>query len=88
MDASVEISLYPLTGDYVREVEAFLDLLRAHDDLTVLTTTMSTRVFGPYDRVFEVLRDAMRRTHERLPHAAFVIKVLGGDLRPGDGPYA
>jgi uncharacterized protein YqgV (UPF0045/DUF77 family) len=88
MDVSVELSLYPLTEGFVDEIEDFLERLRGHDDLTVLTTTMSTRVVGPYDRVFEVLRDEMRRTHERRTHAVFVAKFVGGDLRPGDGRYA
>ena len=87
MYVSVEISLYPLTTEFLPEIEGFLERLDAHRDLTVLTNTMSTRVVGPYDRVFDVLRDEMRRTHERCPHAAFVTKILGGDLRPGDGPY-
>lgn len=87
MFASVEVSLYPLRDEYVPIIEAFLERLRAHDDLTVLTTTMSTRVIGDYDRVLEVLHAEMRRVHAVVPHAVFVAKVVGGDLRPGDGRY-
>lgn len=87
MYVSVEISLYPLRDEFVPAIEAFLERLRAHDDLTVLTNTMSTRVIGNYDRVFEALHAEMRRTHEKVPHAVFVAKIIGDDLRPGDGPY-
>lgn len=85
MNVSVEISLYPLSDDWLVEIETFLERLHAHEDLTVLTNTMSTRVFGPYDRVFDVLRDEMRASHERCPHGVFVTKIAGGDLCPREG---
>lgn len=87
MFVSVEISLYPLRDAYVPAIEAFLERLRARPDLTVLTNTMSTRVIGDYDAVFDTLHAEMRRTHEEVPHAVFVTKIVGGDLRPGDGRY-
>ena len=87
MFVSVEISLYPLRDEFVPTIEAFLERLRARTDLTILSNTMSTRVIGEYDRVFEALHAEMRRTHETVPHAVFVAKIVGGDLRPGDGPY-
>jgi hypothetical protein len=47
----------------------------------VVTTSLSTQVFGEYDRVFEVLRRELRATLERRRKqdgkAAFVLKVLG-----------
>ena len=87
MFVSVEISLYPLRDEFVPTIEAFLERLRARRDLTVLTNTMSTRVIGDYDAVFGALHAEMRRTHEDVPHAVFVTKIVGGDLRPGDGRY-
>ncbi len=46
---------------------------------------MSTRVFGEYDRVFEVLHREIKRVHQTTPHAVFVTKIVGGDLRPDEG---
>jgi len=88
MDVSVELSLYPLRDEFVREIEAFLERLRARPGLTVLTTTMSTRVFGDYDVVLDALHEEMKRTHATCPHAVFVAKVIGGDLRPTGGRYS
>jgi uncharacterized protein YqgV (UPF0045/DUF77 family) len=87
MFVSVEISLYPLADEFVPTIKAFLDRLGRRSELTVLTNTMSTRVFGDYDRVFEALGEEMRRVHEHVPHAVFVTKIIGGDLRPKDGGY-
>jgi uncharacterized protein YqgV (UPF0045/DUF77 family) len=85
MKASVEISLYPLLEDYVPVIETFLERLNAHPDLTVLAGTMSTRVIGDYDRVFEVLRDETKRVHGETPHVVLVAKIVAGDLSPREG---
>lgn len=85
MELSVEISLYPLRDEYIPTIETFIERLAAHDELTVLSSTMSTRVIGPYDRVFEVLHAELRRVHEANPHVVAVTKLVGGDLRPRDG---
>jgi len=89
MNVSVEVSLYPLREGFIPVIESFLERLNAREDLTVLTSTMSTRVFGEYDRVFDVLHREMKRIHEEVPHAIFVAKIIGGDLRPReDGRYS
>ena len=81
MEIGVEISLYPLAEQFVPEIHDFLGRLAAAPDLKVVTTSLSTQVFGEYDRVFEVLRRELRATlesrRERGGKAAFVLKVLG-----------
>ncbi len=79
---SVEISLYPLTEEYIPPIKDFIDRLNGYDDLTVHTNTMSTQVFGEYDRVMEILGKEMQATHAQTPKACFAMKVLGADLRP------
>lgn len=76
MEIAVEISMYPLTGEYLAPIQAFIDTLRANDRLQVLTNTMSTQVLGEYDEVFDALRAAMRASIERGPRAVFVTKFL------------
>ena len=85
MQLSVEISLYPLADEYIPTIETFIQRLAAHDDLAVLSSTMSTRVIGDYDRVFEVLRAELKRVHESNPHVVAVTKLVGGDLSPREG---
>lgn len=81
MDVGVEISLYPLTEGYASVIDEFISRLAAHVDLKVVGGSLSTQVFGEYERVFEALRCELRATLEARPagagRAAFVIKMLG-----------
>jgi len=81
MDIGVEISLYPLKADYVPVIHQFLERLNRASRLRVVTSSMSTQVFGPYDEVMQVLREELRTTFETLAKAidkaVFVMKVLG-----------
>ena len=81
MDIGVEISLYPLKADYVPVIHQFLERLNRASRLRVVTSSMSTQVFGPYDEVMQVLREELRTTFESLADAqdkaVFVMKVLG-----------
>jgi uncharacterized protein YqgV (UPF0045/DUF77 family) len=76
MDIAVEISMYPLTEDYLRPIQLFIDALRANENLHVVTNTMSTQVLGEYDEVWAALQKAMRESLEAGPRAVFVTKFL------------
>lgn len=82
MKVSVEISLYPLDQNYIPPIQEFIDRLNGYDELKVIGNTMSTQVYGDYAKVFEILHTEMQRTHQHTPKAAFVMKVLQGDLSP------
>jgi uncharacterized protein YqgV (UPF0045/DUF77 family) len=81
MEIGVEISLYPLAEEFAPEIHDFLARLAAAHDLKVVTTSLSTQIFGEYDRVFEVLRRELHATLESRRRqggkAALVLKVLG-----------
>jgi uncharacterized protein YqgV (UPF0045/DUF77 family) len=81
MDIGVEISLYPLKSDFVPLIHEFLRRLNADPRLKVVTNSMSTQVFGPYDELMEALRRELRPTFEQLGRGSdkgvFVMKVLG-----------
>ena len=55
MKIGVEISLYPLTEDYIPPIRGFIDRLNADGRFKVVTNDMSTQVFGAYDDVMEAL---------------------------------
>jgi uncharacterized protein YqgV (UPF0045/DUF77 family) len=78
MHVAVELSLYPLTGEFVPPILDFLERLKAHPGLSVVTNSMSTQVSGDYDRVFDALRAEMRASFSGPHRAVFVMKVLGG----------
>ncbi len=77
MDIAVELSLYPLNAQYIPPIQDFIDRLNTHKQLKVVTNSLSTQVFGPYDVVFGVLTRELRATFESNDKAVFVMKVLG-----------
>ena len=76
MRAAVEISMYPLTGEYIPPIQAFIDRLNTYAELQVLTNTLSTQIWGDLDRVMAILGEEMRRSATSGPQLIFVRKVL------------
>ncbi len=77
---SVEISLYPLTDDFIPPIADFIKRLNQYPELTVETNKMSTQVFGDYTKTLEILSHEMQKTHAQTPKASFAMKVLNGNL--------
>ncbi|MCX7544137.1 YkoF family thiamine/hydroxymethylpyrimidine-binding protein [Marinicella gelatinilytica] len=80
MNVSVDISLYPLTEDFLTVVDDFIQRLRQEPDLTIKVNDLSTQVFGDYATVLNKVNAAMQATHKQTPKAAFIMKVLNGHL--------
>lgn len=78
MHVAVELSLYPLTGEFIPPIQDFIDRLNARPGLRVATNSMSTQVSGDYEVVMGALREEMARTFAGPSRAVFVMKVLGG----------
>lgn len=77
MKIAVEISMYPLSTEYLPAIQAFIDKVKANDRLEVLVNTMSTQIHGEIDEVFATLQREMRSSFEHGPRAVFVTKFLG-----------
>ena len=77
MDIGVELSLYPLREGYIPVIEQFIARLQGHAELRVVTNSMSTQIFGTYERVMGLLGEQMRATFAQHGKAVFVMKVLG-----------
>ena len=77
MDIGVEISLYPLTQDFIPPIEDFIRRLNRDGGLRIVTNSMSTQVFGPYELVMGRLVQELRGTFTTSAKAVFVMKVLG-----------
>jgi uncharacterized protein YqgV (UPF0045/DUF77 family) len=80
--SAVEISMYPLTGDYRPPIQAFIDRLNEHPELVVRTNSLSTQVFGTLDRVMAILAAEIERSAATGPQLVFVMKVLPGLAPP------
>jgi uncharacterized protein YqgV (UPF0045/DUF77 family) len=82
MRAAVEISMYPLHGDYRAAIQAFIDRLNTHEGLVVKTNTLSTQIWGPLDFIMAVLGEEMTRSAGAGPQLVYVLKVLPGLAAP------
>ena len=69
MRVSVDISLYPLTEQFVEPILAFIKKLEDNPKLNISRNNLSTQIFGEY-------REAV---FEQLPHSVFVLKMIGND---------
>jgi len=88
MRAAVEISMYPLVGDYRPPIQGFIDRLNTHAGLRVQTNSLATQIWGPLDRVMAVLTEEMARSAAATgaPQMVFVMKVLPGLAHPDSAP--
>jgi uncharacterized protein YqgV (UPF0045/DUF77 family) len=82
MQIAVDISLYPLTGDYIPPIKGFIERLGRRPGLAIEYNSMSTQVRGDFDAVFDALRAEVRTTFAGPDRAVLVLKVLGGPV-PG-----
>jgi len=84
---SVEISMYPLQENYKTKIKDFLVDLNAftnespNNNIEIRTTNMSTRIFGEFDNVTQLLNCAMQRSMQLHGKIVFVCKYLEGDAR-------
>ena len=84
MNISVDISLYPLTENYVDLILDFIARIEGIDGISVARNTLSTQIFGEYKQVMALLETEMERTFNQLPYSVFVLKIVGLDRTPND----
>ena len=81
MDIGVEISLYPLTADYVPLIRDFVARFNADARFRVQTNSMSTQVFGDFEPLMDALNQQLRTSFAAVStgtqRAVFVMKVYG-----------
>ena len=80
MQVAVDISLYPLTNDFISPIDDVIERLKAHDALEVITNPMSTQIRGEYDEVMSVINRELKTTFETSRKAVFVIKILNNPI--------
>lgn len=80
MQIAVDISLYPITDDFIPPIDDVIARLRSNDDIEVETNAMSTQLRGEYDVVMSVLQREIKTSFEAMPKAVFAIKVLNNPL--------
>jgi uncharacterized protein YqgV (UPF0045/DUF77 family) len=88
--SAIEISMYPLTGDYRPPIQAFIDRLNTHPGLIVRTNALATQIWGPLDQVMAILTREIADSAAvaGAPQLVFVMKVLPGLGPPDPGQGA
>lgn len=74
--------MYPLSGDYLPRIQAFIERLNTHPELVVRTNSLSTQLWGELDRVMAILTEEIDRSAQGSPQLVFVMKVLPGLAPP------
>lgn len=81
MKTSIDISLYPLSEDYLPAIDAFIEGVNSHPDIVAITNDLSTQLYGEYDQVMDLLKTEIKRSWDTFGKGIFVVKFLMGDVR-------
>ena len=82
MRSAIEISMYPLSGEYLPLIQAFIDRLNTYPDLIVRTNSLSTQIWGDLAHTMDVVSREIERSAGAAPQLVFVMKVLPGLMPP------
>ncbi len=80
MRVTAEMSLYPLAGQPLEKILAFIDTVQRDTRLEVVVNQLSTQVRGELRDVMAVLTTAIERSFGTGGSQALVLKILNADL--------
>ncbi len=81
MRTSIDVSLYPLSEDYIPAIDDFIRGVNSNPGVVAVTNDLSTQLYGDYDQVMDLLKSEIRRSWETHGKGVFVVKFLMGDVR-------
>lgn len=76
MNATVEISMYPLNADYEPPILDFIRRLNQVDGLIIETGKLSTLIQGDYELIMTTLTREMKQSFEQGNAVSMVLKVV------------
>lgn len=80
MQATIEISMYPLREDYEPAIIDFINDLKSNNELRIRVNPTATHVFGEFTMVTAAVNASIQRVFEKYGKVVFAMKVLNGDL--------
>ena len=80
MRVAVDISLYPLTEDFIPPIQDVIERLNTHESIEVVTNPMSTQLRGEYDDVMAAISREVKTSFEKSPKVVFAIKILNNPI--------
>lgn len=78
MRITVDISMYPLTSEYVEPIKSFIAGISSNPNIEIVTNKVSTQLRGEHSELMPLLTDEMISVFEKI-RASFVIKVIKGN---------
>lgn len=79
MQASIDISMYPLTEQYCQPIIDFIDALEKQPNVRIARNAMSTQIFGEYKVLMNALTSEVEFVLQNNPKTIFIIKLMGTD---------
>ena len=86
MRVTAEMSLYPLQGQPIEKILAFIDTIKSEQRLEVVVNQLSTQVRGELGVVMSTITTAIERSFGNGGAQALVLKILNADLPIGEPP--
>ena len=86
MRVTAEMSLYPLQGQPIEKILAFIETIHAEPRIEVVVNQLSTQVRGELDVVMSTITQAIERSFSAGGSQALVLKILNADLPVGEPP--
>jgi len=78
MNVSIDISLYPLRSEYRQPIITFIKTLEGDPEIDIRYNSMSTTLFGDYQKLMSLLENAFLNHLKQIPRSVFIIKISGG----------
>lgn len=78
MQATLEISMYPLQSDYKDHISSFIREVQKQEKVKVKVNGISTQIFGDYDDLMPILQSPVKRELEKEMGVVFVMKLTSG----------
>jgi uncharacterized protein YqgV (UPF0045/DUF77 family) len=86
MRVTAEMSLYPLQGQPLDKILAFIETINGEARLEVVVNQLSTQVRGELHVVMSAITTAIERSFGVGGAQALVLKILNADLPIGEPP--
>lgn len=86
MRVTAEMSLYPLQGQPIEKILAFIETITSEPRIEVVVNQMSTQARGELEVVMSTITKALERSFGAGGSQALVLKVLNADLPIGQAP--
>ncbi|MGB1248716.1 MAG: hypothetical protein ACPG4Z_07505 [Chitinophagales bacterium] len=82
MKTTLEISMYPLSDQYIDIVVNFVDTIKKnHPEIRIETNGLSTQVFADYDTIMQIFQNEIKE-YLSAHKSVFVFKLASGEHTP------